>query len=194
MKQFEGREEFDLTILDAVEDKSPRRGLWRSLCMTVRMAKERGLDYFIFCEDDHIFTEHYSEQYLRENIAGAEAQEADMLCGGIGGTELAIPVSRNRFCMGCFCCTQFVVIYRRLYDSILNYNFVDGDTADGVLSAIAHSKMTVYPFLSRQRSFGYSDVTPQNNEYDIENYFKSADEYLGRLLKISLHYNYPWAK
>lgn len=192
--QFEGRKEFDFTVLDAIEDESPRLGLWKSLCMTVRMAKERRLDYFIFCEDDHIFTEHYDEHYLRDNIEGALAQKADLLCGGIGGTDLAVPVSKNRFCMGCFCCTQFVVIYKRLYDTILNYLFVEGDTADGVLSVIAHSKMTVYPFLSRQRSFGYSDVTPQNNEYDIENYFNAADEYLGRLHEVSLHYNYPWAR
>lgn len=194
IQQFAGRSEFYFVMLNAIEDVSARLGLWKSLRLSVCLAKARNFDYFIFCEDDHIFTEHYSRDYLCENIIGADLQKADLLCGGIGGTDLAVPVSCNRFFIGHFNCTQFVIIYKRFYDAVLNYNFVDGDTADGVLSVIAHSKMTIYPFLSRQRSFGYSDVTPQNNEYDIENYFESADKQLSLLQKISHHYNYPWIR
>jgi hypothetical protein len=75
---------------------------------------ERKLDYFIFCEDDHIFTPHYNAAYLRKNIEGALKQKADILCGGIGGTDIAIPISKNRFCIGEFYCTQFVVIFSNL--------------------------------------------------------------------------------
>lgn len=193
IKQFEGRREFNLNILNAVEDSLPTYGLWKSLCKAVRLARDQALPYFVFCEDDHIFTSHYNEQYLRENIDGALSQEADLLCGGIGGTDLAVPVSRNRFCLGTFYCTQFVVIFQRFYDAIIRYKFEDDDTADGVLSVIAKAKMTVYPFLSRQRSFGYSDVTANNNIYDIENYFNLAETYLERIRNASIHYNYPWA-
>lgn len=188
ISQYKGRDEFNFTLLDAIENKSARLGLWKSLCMTVKQAKAKGLDYFIFCEDDHIFTKHYNPAYLRNNIEGALKQKADILCGGIGGTDIAIPVSKNRFCIGEFYCTQFVVVFSKIYDTIINYSFQEGDTADGVLSVIAKSKMTIYPFVSTQRSFGYSDVTPQNNHYDIENYFRSANEYLSKLHKISLHY------
>lgn len=193
ISQFKGREEFDFTLLDAIESESAKLGLWKSLCLTVQKAKERKLDYFIFCEDDHIFTPHYNAAYLRKNIEGALKQKADILCGGIGGTDIAIPISKNRFCIGEFYCTQFVVIFSNLYDTILEYSFQEGDTTDGVLSVIAKSKMTIYPFVSTQRSFGYSDVTPQNNYYDIENYFRVTDDYLSKLHKISLHYNYPWS-
>ncbi len=193
ISQFKGREEFDFTLLDAIESESAKLGLWKSLCLTVQKAKERKLDYFIFCEDDHIFTPHYNAAYLRKNIEGAFKQKSDILCGGIGGTDIAIPISKNRFCIGEFYCTQFVVIFSNLYDTILEYSFQEGDTTDGVLSVIAKSKMTIYPFVSTQRSFGYSDVTPQNNYYNIENYFRVTDDYLSKLHKISLHYNYPWS-
>ena len=47
---------------------------------------------------------------------------------------------------------------RSHFSKILNYNFKEGDTADGVLSHIADSPQVMYPPISTQKDFGYSDI------------------------------------
>lgn len=47
---------------------------------------------------------------------------------------------------------------------MLDYSFQDTDTADGVISKLATNKMVIYPFISEQKDFGYSDVTQSNME------------------------------
>ena len=47
----------------------------------------------------------------------------------------------------------------------------------GVLSEIIYNKMVIYPFISEQKDFGYSDVTLGNMEYPgkIREFFKRAN-------------------
>ena len=47
---------------------------------------------------------------------------------------------------------------------MLNYSFKGIDTADEVISQLANNKMVIYPFISEQKDFGYSDVTLSNME------------------------------
>ena len=72
--------------------------------------------------------------------------------------------------------TQFIVVFKPLFQKILDYDFKDTDTADGVLSMLAKDKMTMYPFVSVQSDFGYSDVTRSNNEISgmVDNLFRKA--------------------
>lgn len=79
-----------------------------------------------------------------------------------------------------FWCTQFIVVFKSLFRKILDYNFKDNDTADGVLSVLVKDKMTVYPFISIQKNFGYSDVTRSNNDISglIDNLFQQSDHRL----------------
>ncbi|MBR5919321.1 MAG: glycosyl transferase, partial [Prevotella sp.] len=76
-----------------------------------------------------------------------------------------------------FWSTQFIVVFKPLFQKILDYDFKDSDTADGVLSVIAKDKMTMYPFVSVQTDFGYSDVTRSNNEISgmVDHLFRKAD-------------------
>ena len=46
----------------------------------------------------------------------------------------------------------------------MNADFGKFDVADEFLSRILTNKMVLYPFISVQREFGYSDVTPSNNQ------------------------------
>lgn len=54
------------------------------------------------------------------------------------------------------------------------------DTADGVFSKLSNNKMVLYPFISVQHDFGYSDVTKHNNEINglISKFFEDADRRL----------------
>ena len=107
----------------------------------------------IICEDDHIFTPAYNKDYLFANIIGANAQGSELLSGGVGGFGTAVPVDTNRYWMDWFWSTQFIIIFKPLFQKILDYDFKDTDTADGVLSVLAKDKMTIYPFISVQKRF-----------------------------------------
>lgn len=175
--QFRGKKEFKLTWIDAVEHPIGAVGLWKSMVKAVETAIENDDDIMIICEDDHTFTSEYSKDYLLASIVGANEQGAELLSGGIGGFGTAVPVASNRYWVDWFWSTQFVVVFKPLFQKILDYDFKDTDTADGVLSAIAKDRMTMYPFVSIQTDFGYSDVTRSNNEISgmVDHLFRKAD-------------------
>lgn len=177
MEQFQGKTEFALTWVEAVEHPIGAVGLWQSMVKAVKMAEKNEDDIMIICEDDHTFTPAYRKEYLLANIIGANEQGSELLSGGIGGFGAAVPVAANRYWVDWFWSTQFIVIFKLLFQKILDYEFKDTDTADGVLSVLAKDKMTVYPFISIQKDFGYSDVTRTNNEISgmITNHFRQTD-------------------
>lgn len=180
MREFEGRKEFDITIVEACTHEKGTIGLWNSIVKIVNQAQKNGDDVIILCEDDHFFTEYYSAGLLMKEIKEAYMQEADILSGGIGGFGNAVPVGYHRYWVDWLWCTQFVVVYRRFFRAILSYNFKDTDTADGVFSELSTNKMVIYPFISEQIDFGYSDVTQNNkkNKGIIREYFNRANKNL----------------
>lgn len=161
-EQFQGRVEFALHWIEAIEHSIGAVGLWQSMLKAVQTAIDKRDDIMIICEDDHIFTPAYNKDYLFANIIGANAQGSELLSGGVGGFGTAVPVDTNRYWMDWFWSTQFIIIFKPLFQKILDYDFKDTDTADGVLSVLAKDKMTIYPFISVQKDFGYSDVTVYN--------------------------------
>ncbi|NLR56941.1 glycosyl transferase [Chitinophaga polysaccharea] len=190
--QFLNKAEFDVKIIDACVDNIGAVGLWKSIVKIVTMADEAQDDVIIICEDDHEFTSHYNSEYLIGNIAEASIQGADILSGGIGGFGYAVPIARNRFWVDFFWCTQFIVVYRKFFSRILEVEFKETDTADGILSKMSDFKMTMYPFISIQRDFGYSDVTERNNKKNgvMEEYFRSSNARLNRISIVSNFFNY----
>lgn len=190
-EQFHDKPEFALHFIDAVEDTNGRTGLWKSMVKAVKTAIANNDDIMIICEDDHTFTDAYSKEYLFANIIEAEEQQAELLSGGIGGFGHAVPVAGNRYWIDWFWCTQFIVVFKPLFNKILGYQFQDTDTADGVLSVLANRRMTVYPFLSIQKDFGYSDVTASNDRCQglISRHFQETDRRLKMIHSVSHHFN-----
>ncbi len=182
-QQFQGKFEFEVILVEAVKHDVGAIGLWQSICKAVVMAQKRGEDVIILCEDDHEFTSYYSADYLFSNIAEAYAQGAELLNGGIGGFGNAVPVAMNRCCVDWFWCTQFIVVFKPLFSKILNYNFKEGDTADGVLSQIANNPQVMYPPVSTQKDFGYSDIIPRQPMFQ-DNLFRSCNQRLANLHKV----------
>ena len=181
--QFAGREEFELHWIEACRHPIGAVGLWQSIVGIIREAKDKDEDAVLICEDDHCFTEHYSAQALFDHITDAHRQGAELLSGGIGNFGTALPVAPSRFWVNWYWSNQFIIIYKRAYDQILNYSFNTTDTADGVLSDILKVKMVIWPFISVQKNFGYSDATPinQNEPSKIERYFETASGELSEL-------------
>lgn len=162
--QFNGRREFDIIIVDACKHNIGSVGLWQSIRKVVQMAIDNDDDVIIICEDDHEFTFNYSTKYLIENIIDAHAQGCEYLNGGTGKFDFAVPVSTNRYWVNQCLSTQFIVVYKDLFQKILDHEYDDAILVDLTLSKIASNKMIIFPFVSLQRDFGYSDVTAIHNE------------------------------
>jgi GR25 family glycosyltransferase involved in LPS biosynthesis len=178
LKQFKGKPEFEVHIIEACSHEIGAVGLWQSILKIIEQVKDGDDDVIIICEDDHMFTEHYDRERFMQNVIDASEQKVELLFGGIGGFGNAVPVSKNRFWIDWLWCTQFMVLYRPVFKKILDYNFTDKDTADGVFSELTSHKMVLYPFISVQSDFGYSDVTRSNNEISgmITTHFVDADK------------------
>lgn len=191
-KQFAGRDEFELHWVEAYRHRIGAVGLWQSIVRIIREAKINHEDAVLICEDDHCFTEHYSSQLLFTHIVAAHRQGAELLSGGIGNFGTAMHVAPSRFWIDWYWSNQFIIIYKRAYDKILNYTFEDTDTADGVFSNILQLKMVIWPFISVQKNFGYSDATPINQDKPskIEQYFKDASEQLSTLNAVHQYFEH----
>ena len=172
-EQFKGRPEFDLTIVEAIENPVGNVGLWESICKAVALAIKNDEDVILICEDDHHFTSNYNPDTFFKSIINGHKMKCDLLTGGIGGFGKADIRTENLFEIDWFWCTQFIVIYKHFFNVILNTQFKQTDTVDGKISEIGNIKMVCYPFISVQKDFGYSDVTLNNNNNKnlINNHF-----------------------
>lgn len=179
-KEFEGRKEFDLTIIEACRHKIGAVGLWQSIRKVISLAVENDDDVIIICEDDHVFTPHYNRDIFIRSVLDAHSQGCDILSAGIGGFNHAVPVAANRYWIASFWCTQFIIIYRKFFLSLLQEPYDDTVTADDKISEMTSHKMVLYPFMSIQHDFGYSDVTQSNNRVPgrITRHFDTAHKRL----------------
>lgn len=178
--EFNGKPEFHTHFVEACQHEKGTIGLWMSFQKVIKMAVAEENDVIIFVEDDHIFTKNYHWEFLLKNIIEAGKQGVDILSGGVGGGfRNVVPITKNRFWIDHFWCTQFIIIYKRFYNKILEANFGEEDTLDDFLSDLTPNKMVLYPFISIQKEFGYSDITMSNNtKGNITQIFKKSDEIL----------------
>lgn len=185
-QQFHGRNEFEVHVIEAIRHEIGAVGLWQSFRSCISTAIENDDDVIIICEDDHQFTSAYNKHYLFKNILDASEQSCDLLLGGIGKFNHAVPITANRYWIDFFWSTQFVIVYKKLFKNILKKPFDITVTSDGLLSELTSHKMVLYPFISVQRDFGYSDVTQLNNDVKglIPSYFESCEKTLEKYRKV----------
>lgn len=189
--QFENRPEFDVTIIEACKHTIGAYGLFQSMRRVIQMAINNDDDVIIICEDDHEFTTSYSRDYLLENIIGAHHQGADYLSGGSGKIDHAVPITENRYWVSLCLSTQFIVLYKKFFRQILDEPFDEKVIADQLFSEMTSNKMILYPFVSRQKDFGYSDVTPVHNEREglVQRMFTETAARLDTIRQAYTHYN-----
>lgn len=186
LRQFAGREEFDLEIVDAIEHSTGAIGLWETLKHIINGARA---EYILLCEDDHHFTEYYSTEILLDSIGKAVERNADILCGGVSWFEDSLQVSEGLFSVERFSGLQFTVIFRKFFPTILQAAFGPKDVADYKISQLSKDKLVIHPFISIQKEFGYSDVTQINNtEGRVDELFSKSDEHLQRLKEVQAFY------
>lgn len=187
--QFSGKEEFALTVVPAIEHENGAWGQWQTFFRIVEEETVKNSPFFIFCEDDHIFTENYNVDLLQTCISEADALGADMLSGGMSWLRHPVQVSERLFKVEAFNGMQFVVVYNRFYSTILSYRTHEGYVTDKFLSEVSDNIFVIYPFVSTQRDFGYSDVTSRNNQVGrVPALFRNMAAWLGRLDKVRMFY------
>ncbi|SIR61671.1 Glycosyltransferase family 25 (LPS biosynthesis protein) [Mucilaginibacter lappiensis] len=190
-KQFKGKPEFNVTIVEACNHKIGSVGLWQSIRKIINLAMENDDDVIIICEDDHEFTEYYFKEYLMKNIIEAHLQGINYLSGGSSYTDNEILIADNRFWVSNCLATQFIILYKSFFQQIIDEPFDDGVIVDRLLSEMTSKKMVLYPFISRQHDFGYSDVTTIHNENKnlVNRLFEESDKKLNAIYIMHQKYN-----
>lgn len=196
IREFGTKSEFYLTFIDAVEHKTGAVGLWESMKLAIKQAQASNFDYAIICEDDHVFTDSYNRESFESNIDYCIFQDVDILHGGVSFCDFGVQVAPGLFWIKQFRATQFLVVFRSMYTRILNAEFQEIDSADGKLSALADTTLLVYPFVSKQREFGYSDILPA--EYrrleSVTTLFDNAEATFRELASVSDFYQLTFEK
>lgn len=189
IEQFADKPEFRLTIVDGIEHRNGPYGLWQTFYGIVEREAAGQSEFFIFCEDDHVFTENYSVDLLRQRIAEADSLEADLLSGGMSVVRTPVEIMPGLFWVSWFNGMQFTVIFRRCYEKILQAGTSEGYAVDIQLSYLAKRKYVMAPYISLQREFGYSDATSMNEEDGrVTMFFNKMQSLLGKLHQVREHY------
>lgn len=177
-QQFSGRNEFDVSLVEASGHDMEALGLWMTIRKITQMAIDNDDDLIIVCQDDHEFTSNYSAGYLVKNIIEAHNQGADILLGGLTSFGHAVPITENRFWVNPFWSTQFLVLYKKIFPLLLNEPFDGKVTADGILSEITSNKMVLFPFISVHKDFAAPDRNTNYNMRGPDNLFTPSDNRL----------------
>ncbi|MGC4233869.1 MAG: hypothetical protein QM594_12900 [Niabella sp.] len=189
--EFEGQMGFATHVEEATEHTKGAIGLWKSIRKIVTKANNESLEYILLCEDDHCFTEHYNYKFLQQSVRDAQEKKADLLCGGVSWFKTGIQISKNLFWVEKFSGLQFTIIFRKFYQKILCVkDFSEYDAADYKLSDLTNKKFVIYPYMSTQKDFGYSDVTLRNNlRGRVEQLFADSSERFELLRNIKDYYS-----
>ena len=189
LQEFQRREEFDLDIVEAFKHVNGAFGLWKTIKYVLQNKMHDEIDYIIICQDDHLFTKEYSKEYLQYCIDEAQSLHADILAGGVSGFTSAIKVTDSLYWVEKFSGLQFTVVFRKFFEKILDADFENINAADLKLCELTENKFFIYPFLSIQKEFGYSDVTNGNNVKGIvENGFRDSHEKVKIITSVSNSY------
>lgn len=188
--QFLDKHEFSLHVVTPQKAETASKSLWLTFIECLTEAYTHKYDYFIFAEDDHCFTEAYNFQYLSGAISHAINHDADLLSGGVSWVELPVQMpNRDLFCFNSFTGMQFTVIFKQAYLKILGTKESVDCVTDQWLSKILDRKLVMYPYISVQKEFGYSDVTTINNtKHRVEKLFEKAEKTLHVIDKVNTYF------
>lgn len=166
---------FNVDIVSPVKHNIGVVSLWLTIQYIIKEKVDWNKDFFIFCEDDHQFTENFNIFQFEQDISSAKGMGADILLGGVSWFKTAIQISTNLFWVEKFTGLQFTIVFKKFYQKVIDYrDFTENDAADYKFSSLSDKKFVLVPFISTQKEFGYSDVTKKNNQTkELRNYFKT---------------------
>lgn len=163
--EYAAHKGFELRIIAPIAHEIGAVSLWRTLISLIQDRITHDEEYFIFCEDDHQFTEAYSPEALLTYIESAKLMGADVLLGGVSWFDVCVKSPHsNLYWLNSFTGAQFMILFNGIFNRILDVaTFTENDALDRKISMITSNIFVIYPFISTQKEFGYSDVTKGNN-------------------------------
>ena len=190
LKEFADKPLFDLTIHEPIYHPIGSYSHWKTFRQIIMDCKNEKVTYFVFCEDDHTFTEHFSESTIIPYIQTADRYHADILLGGVSWFDFPIQCTENLFYVEQFNGMQFSVIFSSAFDKILAHADSEEIVTDICLSHILNNIFVIWTFISIQKEFGYSDITSSNSIPNRVSYlFQKASRELSILNKVNFFYN-----
>jgi hypothetical protein len=188
-QQFADREEFELYVVPAIEHSRGAYGLWQTIRQIVQSEVEKKSEYFILCEDDHTFTEAYTLELLTDCIRQAQQLDADILSGGVSWFNSGMQVRDQLYWIDKFNGLQFTVFFKKFYESFFRADFGEHPVVDINISGITDNKFMIYPYISTQKEFGYSDVTSMNaKEGYVDSIFNASISRFEKMSKVRKYY------
>lgn len=172
-KQFQDKKLFDITIIEADLHEPATETRISNIRKIVQTATDNDDDLVIVCEDDLEFTEYYNQQFLVKNILNAYALGADTLSGCTADTKNILPVTENLYWGGNSFSTQFIVLFRNVFQEILKEQY-DNIPPKQLLSDTAVNKMVLYPFISGRKNYGSPDFHCDSTEADANAFIKCS--------------------
>lgn len=163
LAEFQGRSEFKVNLITPIFNKIGAVSLWKTMTHILSDLSDKNDDFVLICEDDHQFTPDYSKELLDKCIQVALESDIDVLSGGVHWFNSSLQISENIFWVDRFTGTQFILVFKRFFEAMINADFSNSDAADRRIADLANSIFLVGPFISVQKDFGYSDATPKNS-------------------------------
>jgi len=182
---FQGKPEFELNIIEA-----DMNNYWQAMQQCVRSGIDKAEDVLVICNQSHRFTENYARDFFIGNILEAHEQGCDILAGGMGGFNQAVPITKNRYWIDRFWYCHFMVVFRKFYDKLLSKAYKNNKPIDDAISELTMHKMALYPFISTQRDFsdGISDDRTLEIYEKMSGCFTAADKKLSVYARIQQQY------
>ncbi|MFT3902048.1 MAG: hypothetical protein QM727_02705 [Niabella sp.] len=110
LKEFSSRGEFDVNVVNAIQNEVGAISLWETICSVIKRGAGSSLDFILICEDDHQFTNDYEAESFFKGIGEAMKNGADILLGGVSWFTDVLFLTDSLIKVKRFTGTQFVVI------------------------------------------------------------------------------------
>ncbi|MEH6306583.1 hypothetical protein RYH73_13075 [Olivibacter sp. CPCC 100613] len=163
MENFSDKPEFDVTrFFFKNKTQSFSQRMWNGMIMAIQSAGEHD-DVIVVCSQKHLFTEVYNKDFLVNCIIEANTSGVNLLFGGIGSFTNVVPVTENLFWIDSVTYFDFFIIYRSIFKSILEEQFVENDDFFSKVCSITSNKLTMYPFITNIPTNSYSPKMNSSN-------------------------------
>jgi hypothetical protein len=180
-KQFVDRSEFELSTIEIGRDNYYEFGL--QIREMVKVAKEGGDDVIIIVTGAHQFTDFYSREFFFKNVITASQLGANYLSCSTLQSISPMMISENLFWINSCVFGSFVILFRPIYDKILDGNLDRHLALEFFNFSMTSNKMMLYPFISDGGDYGIhagisnTKMASKNNKQKLDNIQKAFKRY-----------------
>ncbi|MDF2476947.1 MAG: hypothetical protein K0S24_2430 [Sphingobacterium sp.] len=164
LSQFEGKDEFDIKIFSITEEETEDLMYWKAVRKAIETAIYNDEDVILICDENHEFTSSYKKEQLVSIIYEAHRLQASILLGGVNGDfRNLLPLKLGITWLEAFSQSNFIIIFRSLYNKFLNESFCSTENFFKKLSLLTSNKFVIHPPIS---CFNRNNI---KYKYDDEN-------------------------